>query len=105
MWHPVLLLSEKIFLSYCMTDAEGKSIRPSITLKKIKRLYPNLKEKSNIIANTFSFANEKVTFEEALNQYKEFLEGKEISEDWVNFICYFYRKNQYQFERLTSGFY
>lgn len=97
--------SEKIFLSYCMTDAEGKSIRPSITLKKIKRLYPNLKEKSNIIANTFSFANEKVTFEEALNQYKEFLEGKEISEDWVNFICYFYRKNPYQFERLTSGFY
>ncbi len=97
--------SEKLYISYCSTDSDGKSIRPSITIKKIKRLFPNLKEKSQIIQNNFLLANEKVAFEEALSKYKDFLEGKEISEDWIKLICYFYQKDSYQFEKMTAGFY
>ena len=97
--------SNKLYISYCMTDSDGKSIRPSITLKKIKRLFPELKEKSSISNSETVFVNEKVIFEEALSKYKEYLEGKELDEKWINLICYFYQKDSYQFEKITAGYY
>lgn len=36
---------EKLFLSYCSSDKDGKSMRPSILIKKIKRIFPNLTRK------------------------------------------------------------
>ena len=96
--------SEKLFFSYCSTDNDGKSIRPSITLKKIKRWFPKLEEKSSIMETTYSFVNEKVVFEEALEKYKEFLEEKEISKEWIDYISYFYKKYPLKFEKLSSGF-
>ena len=96
--------SEKIFFSYCSTDVDGKSIRPSITLKKIKRLFPELEEKSSIMEFNYSFVNEKVVLEEALEKYKEFLEGKEITKEWIEYISYFYKKAPQKFEKLSSGF-
>jgi ATP-dependent helicase/nuclease subunit B len=97
--------SEKLFISYCSADSEGKSIRPSITLKKIKRLFPLLEEKSSMFENEYILANEKVTFEESLSKYKDFLEGKKIEDEWIKIICYFYKKNPYQFEKLVSGYF
>ena len=96
--------SEKLFISYCMSDPDGKSIRPSVTLKKIKRLFPELKEKSSISNSDYILANENIAFEEALKNYKDFLDGKEISDEWINIISYFYKKNPFQFENLISGY-
>ena len=36
---------EKLYLSYASSDAEGKSLRASILINKIKRIFPNIKEK------------------------------------------------------------
>ena len=52
--------SNKLYISYCMTDSDGKSIRPSITLKKIKRLFPELKEKSSISNSETVFVMKKL---------------------------------------------
>ena len=90
---------ETLILSYSSSDKDGKSIRPSILIKKIKRLFPNLKEKE--IKRT----NYKATFEEALNVYKEYLDGKEISKEWEDVLRYFYSKDKKRFSRAISGIY
>lgn len=94
---------EKLFLSYCSSDKEGKSIRPSIIIKKIKRIFPKITEKSDVVSKIYSITNEKATFEEALSLYKEYLEGNEIDEKWKELLSYFYHKNKKEFSKAVSG--
>ena len=96
---------EKLFLSYASSDKEGKSIRPSILIKKIKRAFPNLVEESDVVEKIYSKTNEKATFEEALLIYKEYLDGREISEEWKDILRYFYKKDKKKFKRAVSGIY
>ena len=94
---------KKLFLSYCSSDKEGKSIRPSIVLKKIKRAFPNLTQKSNVISKEYTVTNEKATFEEALQVYKNYLDGEEISETWKELLIYYYQKDKKRFSKAISG--
>lgn len=98
------LPEEKLFLSYASSDKEGKSLRPSILIKKMKITFPNLIQKSDIVINDYEITNEKATFEDALKVYKEFLEGKEISEEWQEIILYFYKTRKEEFITAISGF-
>ncbi len=96
---------EKIFLSYSSSDKEGTSIRPSILIKKINRIFPKICIESDVIEKRYLISNSKATFEEALNVYKEFLEGKEISPEWECVLRYFYKKDRNRFKRAISGIY
>lgn len=94
---------EKLFLSYCSSDKEGKSVRPAIIIKKIKRVFPKLKEKSDIISKEYVITNEKATFENSLELYKKYLDGEEIDEKWKEILVYFYNKNKKSFIGAISG--
>ena len=96
---------EKLFLSYSSSDKQGNSIRPSILIKKIKRIFPNISIDSDIIEKKFIRTNYNATFEEALNVYKEYLDGKEISDEWKDVIRYLYKKDNKRFNRAISGIY
>ena len=45
-------------------------------LKKLKRFFPELQEESDVVEKRYVKTNEVATFEEALNVYKEYLDGK-----------------------------
>ena len=96
---------EDLYLSYSSQDKETKTIRPSILIKKIKRIFPKIEEESDIIEKKHFVTTYNVTFEEALNVYKEYLDGKEISDEWKDIIVYFYNKNKLEFKRAISGAY
>ena len=42
---------EKLYLSYPSSDAEGKAVRPSVLINKVKKIFTNVKEHSDIITN------------------------------------------------------
>lgn len=96
---------EKLFLSYSSSDKEGASIRPSILIKKITRIFPKICIESDVIEKRYLIQNSKATFEESLNLYKEYLEGKEISPEWEDILRYFYKKDRNRFKRAISGIY
>lgn len=103
LYRTLTIPEEKLFLSYSSSDKEGKSIRPSILIKKIKRVFPKLTEKSDVVAKQYTVTNEKATFEEALQVYQEYLEGNEIEETWRKLLLYFYQKNKKEFSKAVSG--
>ena len=96
---------EDLYLSYASQDKETKTIRPSILIKKIRRLFPKLKEESDVVERKHFITTYDATFEEALVVYKEYLDGKEIPEEWKDLIRYFYNKNKKEFKRAVSGIY
>lgn len=97
------LPEEKLYLSFDSSDKEGKSLRPSTLIKKIKRLYPNLIQNSDLENSELVIANEIVAFEEALRSYRKFLDGEKLSSEEERLIIYFYKLKNQEFNLALEG--
>ena len=93
---------EKLYLSYVSTDSDGTPKKPSTLLLKIKKIFPNLKEESDIITKPNIIANKKVTFDELLSNIRNYRDKKEINDVW--FKVYDILKNDKEWnEKLKSA--
>ncbi len=90
-----------IYLSYTSSDKEGKALRPSMLIHKIKKIYPNLKEMSDRTQNNYQIINEQVTYEELLQNIAKLQEGESISDIWYNIYQYYKKKIDWQ-EKLIN---
>ena len=86
---------EKLFLSYASSDDEGKTLRPSILIFKIKNIFPKLIEKTDIISenNKLNLINKKILFEELILKINEINNKKNISKE-ICTIFKFYKNNK-----------
>lgn len=82
---------EKLYLSYTSTDSEGKAIRPSVLLTDLKRMFPSLVEKSDMVEKEMSAYLEKPTFNELLERIYTLKQGEKIEPIW--YVVYDYYKN------------
>ena len=82
---------EKLYLSYTSTDSEGKAIRPSVLLTDLKRMFPSLVEKSDMVEKEMSAYLEKPTFNELLEKIYALKQGEKIEPIW--YVVYDYYKN------------
>lgn len=86
----------KIYLSYLSSDKEGKSLRPSMLIHKVKKLYSNLQEKSDMINKQYEIINEQVTYEELLENIAKLREKENISKIWYSIYQYYKGKAEWQ---------
>lgn len=75
---------QKLYLSYSSTSSDGNALKPSTLIYKIKKIFSNLQEKSDIIKREDIITNKKATFEELLTNLRDFNEGKEIHSIWFD---------------------
>ncbi len=85
---------EKLFLSYAGTDLDGKSLRPSTLILKIKKIFTNLKEKSDIIENNNYFVSEKEIYENLIFNINNF--NNKLENNLVLFYKYFKENEKYK---------
>lgn len=95
--------SSKLYLSYCSQDKDGKGLRPSILIKKIKILFPKIEEQSDIIKKDYFVTNKNATFDDSIAVYREFLDGKEITDDWKTVLNYFSNYEKDRFNRVFDA--
>lgn len=88
---------EQLYLSYSSSDQEGKSLRPSILISKVKRIFPKLKENSDIIKKEREILTKTTTFEELINNINGIKCGEEIDKIW--FSVYKYYKNEAEWNK------
>ena len=69
-------------MSYASTDSAGKSLRPSVMLIKIKKIFPKLEEKSDVINKKYEVLNAKVTYEELLENIYKLQNEENIEPIW-----------------------
>jgi len=99
----VTLPSEKLYVSYCSQSQDGKGLRPSILIKKIKRLYPKIEEKSDIIQKEYYITNKIATFDDGVAVYKEFLEGKTLTKEWKTALNYYYQTEKEKLQGILNA--
>lgn len=85
-----------LYLSYLSSDKEGKPLRPSMLIHKIKKLYPKLQETSDIIDKSYEMVNEQVTYEQLLENIAKLKEEKTIPKIWYTIYQYYKQKPEWQ---------
>lgn len=95
---------EKLYLSYSSSDSEGKSLRASILINKIKRIFPHIQEQSDIIERKSEVLLTKTTFDELLVQLRNFIQGEQIEPIWFEVYNYYKKNNSKQLEAAIKAF-
>ncbi len=93
---------EKLFLSYASSDKDGASLRSSAIITKIKKMFPNLKEESDVVKKHTEISSTKSTFDELLYNLREYKNGEKISPVW--FEAYkWYEENETWKNKLENA--
>lgn len=93
---------QKLYLSYSSTSNDGNALKPSTLIYKIKKMFNNLQEKSDIIKKEDIITNKKATFEELLKNLRDLSEGKEINPIWYEVYKIYSKDNEWK-EKLEKA--
>ena len=94
--------SNYLMITYPMADFEGKSLRPSIIIPRLKKILPRLKEESEIFNN--DLFNDKYhnitapvpTFNELIEALRREYEKEEIEPYWVETFKWFEENEEFK---------
>lgn len=73
---------EKLFLSYTSTNIDGGSLRASILIGKIKKIFTKLKEESDIVYEKQEIISDNSCFDELITNLAKFRDGEKIDKIW-----------------------
>ena len=97
---------ENLFLSYCQSDLDGKSLRPSTLIFKIKKIFINLKEKSDILENKNYFSLEKEIYENLIFNINYLNKNNKLNNNNFEknlFLFYKYFKENENYKKLLKN--
>lgn len=87
-------------LSYPIADHEGKSMRPSILISRLKKLFPNVNEFSNIIEEDKGDVNQvtrsAATFNELVAAVRDEQEGIPINPIWKDVKSWYTSREEWK---------
>lgn len=97
----------KLYLSYTASDNEGKGLRKSVLINKVKKIFPNLQEESDIIQTKTYISSKDITFDLLLLNLRKYLNGEEIDSIWLEVYKIYGEDSEYKekLQKAIKGFY
>ena len=86
---------KNLYLSYASSETEGKALRPSMIINKIKKIFPKIKEQSDVINKKYEITNKKMTYQELLENISAIKENKKIENLWYTIYQYYKKQNEW----------
>ena len=93
---------EKLYLLYSSSDMQGKALRPSMLINKIKKIYPMIQEQSDVIEKKSEILNKKTTYEELIANLSKLKEQDSIDKIWY-YVYDYYKKDAEWNEKLQQS--
>ena len=93
---------EKLYLSYVSADLEGKSLRQSTLITKVKKIFPKIDVISDIIYKNKEIMNEDVTFDNLIYKLNKLKEGENIEDIWIDIYNYYERNSLWKNKLYNS---
>lgn len=92
---------ERLFLSYASSDSDGKPLRASNLIFRIKKIFPNLIEESDIIKKeNLDLINEKISYDDLILKINEMENG--ISPEKLFFVLYKYYAQNKNYKNILN---
>ena len=86
---------EKLYLLYSSSDMQGRALRPSMLINKIKKMYIKLKEQSDIIEKNSEILDKNTTYEELIHNIYIAKETGNIEKIWAYVYDYYKKDNKW----------
>lgn len=87
---------EKLYLSYAASDKEGRGLRKSILINQIKKIFPSLKEESDLLQTNQFISSKEITFETMLQNMRKYINGEKIDPIWIEIHQLYKEDKEYQ---------
>lgn len=95
--------SSKLYLSYSSSSSDGKTLRASMLVSKMKRIFSKIVEESDVISSKAEVLLENTTFEELLNQIRACKdEDCQLGREWICAYNY-YLSNEKWKDKLINA--
>jgi len=89
-------------LSYPSADKEGKALRQSVLITKVKKIFPNININSDILKNDRGISSQNSTFDELLLNLRRKQDGEKIDEIWYS-VYEWYKGNPMWEKKLEKA--
>ncbi len=95
-------------ISYPIADHEGKALRPSIVISRIKKIFPNVSESSDIIQSNSeneylqSVSRDNPTFNTLVGVMRDSFYGENINPLWKDVFNWYFRHNEWNSKCIKS---
>lgn len=109
MYKALTISGKKLYISYPIADFEGKTMRPSIIISKLKKLFPRIHISSDIIKsgsdeeNLEHITNSNATFNQLISVIRADFEGIKANPIWWD-VLRWYDKNEKWREKCYKAF-
>lgn len=95
--------SEYLWISYAVGDQEGKAMRPSVLIDRLKKIFTKLNIKSDIIHSLEQqkslISTPKSTFKYLIENMRQKFDGKEIEDLWWDVYSWYYHEEEWKEKR------
>lgn len=105
------IASNLLYVTYPIADLEGRTKRYSMVIPKLRGIFQNMTEETDIVQQQiFSEEDEVVaevpTFNMLIEKLHDYIEKDEITPLWREIFRYFYSKEEYKekIDKVISGF-
>ncbi len=92
----------QIYLSYISSDKEGKAIRPSTLITKIRKIFPKLIEESSVIEDEIDISMPKQIYGELLVNIRNSRNGENIDDIWKAIYNWYMKNEEWKPKLLKS---
>jgi ATP-dependent helicase/nuclease subunit B len=104
--------SEYLRLSYCASDRDGRALRPSMIIGRLKRMFPEISFESGIINNEQGSTAEMYvsapvpTFNELVAVMRQKTEGRSVGPIWDGVADWYKKEEEWKgkYSRMVEGF-
>lgn len=109
MYKALTISGKKLYISYPIADFEGKTLRPSIIISKLKKIFPKINISSDIIRSDSDeesleyITNSKATFNQLISVMRADFEGIKANPIWWD-VLRWYDKNEYWKDKCYKAF-
>ena len=90
---------ERLYLSYASSDNEGKALRVSNLVFRIKKIFLNLHEESDVVdkSKKIELINEKITYDDLILKINEFQNGFDPEELFYTLYKYYEQNERFKY--------
>ncbi|MBR6253438.1 MAG: helicase-exonuclease AddAB subunit AddB [Clostridia bacterium] len=92
--------SDYLYISYPISDLEGKTKRPAFLINQIKEMFPSI---HSSMTNKDTILARKASFAESLNMLYKKENGEETSKYWDNVLGWYGTNEKDRFEAVIKG--
>lgn len=101
--------TDKLYLSYAKSDAEGNTLRPSPLISKMMKLNPSIefieevRQLEDSGGKPFWIYGEEPTYHKLSIALRKFLDGYALDETWLEVLAWFKKASPERYQHLMNG--